>query len=180
MQEVKAYQRLVDAVTGFANMAWRGTLGAAHVVLMFPDANNTLQPVGTSDNPLITDYPNTDAVRSNRKIDSITATWPSNDTFSIAFTEDQNVRRYRIAVAGGSAGDYVKCCEDAVSALEAAGFLTGPASRLVEATHDWYFTGTGWSEWQELSTDPDVPALARLDFLGSAAGPFTIFVQAEG
>jgi hypothetical protein len=127
--------------------------------------------------------------RHNRVKTIITATWPANDTFSVSWTAAENVRRYRIMVTGGADGDFVKVCEDAVNAVQAAAWLTTATdSSTADVDHFRVATSTPdangsfiplWSDWQELSKDAaDIP-LSRLDFLATAAGPFTVFVEAE-
>lgn len=119
---------------------------------------------------------------------SITATWPGNDTFSVTWTQAENVRRYRVMVTGGADGDYVKVCEDAVNEAQAEAWLTTATSTATDLEHYRVYTSTPdangsfiplWSDWQELSKDPGDTSLSRLDFLASAAGPFTVFVEAE-
>jgi len=123
-----------------------------------------------------------------RYLSGITATWPGNDTFSMSFTSVENVRRYRVLVIGGAAGDYVKVAEDAANQAQAAAWLADPASSAsTDVEHSRVYaipTGTiapnnYWSEWRELSKYSNDLSLSRLDFLGSAAGPFNIFVEAE-
>lgn len=123
-----------------------------------------------------------------RYLSGIIATWPGNDTFSVTWTALENVRRYRVLVLGGAANDYVKVTEDAANQAQAAAWLADPASSASTDVEHWRafavpaataLLATHWSEWKELSKDPNDLPLARLDFLGSAAGPYTIFVEAE-
>lgn len=123
-----------------------------------------------------------------RYLSGITATWPGNDTFSVSFASTENVRRYRVLVVGGAAGDYVKVAEDAANAAQAAAWLADPASsastdvehaRVYAVPAGTIATNQHWSEWKELSKDPSDVSLARLDFLASGVGPFSIFVEAE-
>lgn len=127
--------------------------------------------------------------RHNRLTDAIiTATWPGNDTFSVSWTQAEDVRRYRVLVTGGADGDYVKVCEDAVNEAQAESWLTTAVSTSTDLEHFRVHTSTPdvagsfiplWSDWQELSKDANDLSLSRLDFLASAAGPFTVFVEAE-
>lgn len=127
--------------------------------------------------------------RHNRLTDTIiTSTWPGNDTFSVTWTQAENVRRYRVLVLGGADGDYVKVCEDAVNEAQAEAWLTTAVSTSTDLEHFRVYTSTPdaagsfiplWSDWQEMSKDPSDLSLSRLDFLASAAGPFAVFVEAE-
>lgn len=127
--------------------------------------------------------------RHNRYLSGITSTYPGDDTFSVIWTQAENVRRYRILVVGGADGDYVKVTEDAPNFTVEGNWLADPGSnRDIDVEHFRVYTSTPdaagsfiplWSEWQELSKDPDDDSLSRLGFLASAAGPFTIFVEAE-
>ena len=127
--------------------------------------------------------------RHNRTNNVITATWPGNDTFSVSWTQAENVRRYRVLVTGGADGDHVRVVEDAINETEAESWLTETLnSTSADVEYLKVYTSTPdangtfiqqWSEWQELSKDPDDLSLSRLDFLASAAGPFAITVEAE-
>lgn len=120
--------------------------------------------------------------RHNRSRTGISATWPGNYNFSVTWTQAEDVRRYRILVTGGSAGDTVRVAEDAINETQAEAWLTLDANSptadveylVVQTTTD-----NRWSEWQELSKDSDDLSLSRLDFIGSVAGPFAITVEAE-
>lgn len=125
----------------------------------------------------------------NRYIDSITATWPGDDTFAVTWTQAEDVRRFRILVTGGADGDYVKFVMDAANEAQAEAWLAGPTADA-DADVEWrhVYTSTPdangtfiplWSEWIELSRNPDDNSLSRLDFLGSAAAAKAIFIQAE-
>jgi len=97
--------------------------------------------------------------RHNRLIDNITATWPGNDTFSVTWTQAEDVRRYRVKVTGGAADDYVKVVEDSVNEAQAEAWLGGAISTskppFTELQTDGTFsvadatgtgtTNTGWS-----------------------------------
>lgn len=127
--------------------------------------------------------------RHRRFRDNITATWPGNDTFSVSFTELENVRRYRVLVTGGADGDYVKVTEDAANEAQAEAWLADPtASSTTDVEHSRVYTSTPdaagsfiplWSDWFELSKNSGDLPLSRLDFLASAAGPFVVFVEGE-
>lgn len=127
--------------------------------------------------------------RHNRSNNAITATWPGNDTFSVSWTQAENVRRYRVLVTGGADGDHVRVAEDAVNEAQAESWLAAALNNTsTDVPHLIVYTSTPdangtfiqqWSEWQELSKDPDDDSLTRLDFLASAAGPFAITVEAE-
>lgn len=127
--------------------------------------------------------------RHNRSNNAITETWPSDDTFSVSWTQAENVRRYRVLVTGGVDGDHVRVVEDATSEAQAAAWLTENLNN-VSADNEYLTVHTStpdangtfipnWSEWQELSKAEIDMSLSRLDFMGSAAGPFTITVEAE-
>lgn len=127
--------------------------------------------------------------RHNRTNNVITATWPGNDTFSVSWLQVENVRRYRVLVTGGADGDHVRVVEDAANEAQAESWLTASLNStssdvayLIVHTSTPDANGTfipHWSEWQELSKDPTDLSLSRLDFIASAAGPFTITVEAE-
>ncbi|MDH5572494.1 MAG: hypothetical protein OEY89_12065 [Gammaproteobacteria bacterium] len=127
--------------------------------------------------------------RHNRSNNVITATWPGDDTFSVAWLQSENVRRYRVLVTGGADGDYVRVVEDAVNEAQAEAWLaenlnntSGDNEYITVHTSTPDVAGTftpNWSEWQELSKDEDDLSLSRLDFIASAAGPFAITVEAE-
>lgn len=120
--------------------------------------------------------------RHNRSRTGITATWPGNDDFSVSWTQSEDVRRYRVLITGGSAGDTVRVVEDATNEAQAEAWLAldanSPAADVeylvVQTTTD-----NRWSPWQEMSKDPADLSLSRLDFIGSAVGPFAITVEAE-
>lgn len=129
-------------------------------------------------------------LRHNRFLDSVTNSWPGNDTFSVTFTQTENVRRYRIYVTGGVAGNYVKVAEDAANEAQAEAWLgDASSSSSQDVEHNRVHTASpvsattqqtsGWSKWFDLSKHDNDISLSRLDFLGSAAGPFEICVEAE-
>ena len=92
------------------------------------------------------------------------------------------MRRYRILVTGGSAGDTVRVVEDATNEAQAEAWLTAtPSSPTSDVEYQVIQTTTDnrWSPWQEMSKDPADLSLGRLDFIGSVAGPFAITVEAE-
>lgn len=116
------------------------------------------------------------------------------DTYAtVTWTQAENVRRYRVLVTGGSAGDYVKIVEDAPSGAAAALWLddaTSSTSPLTTDAEHWIHhtsdpisataQGYGWSEWREMSKDGGDLSLGRLDFEASAADTdFVIWVEAE-
>ena len=127
--------------------------------------------------------------RHNRSNNVITATWPGNDTFSVSWTQTEDVRRYRVLVTGGADGDHVRVAEDAVNEAQAESWLAAALNNTsTDVEHSIVYTSTPdangtfiphWSDWQELSKDADDLSLSRLDFLASAAGPFAITVEAE-
>jgi hypothetical protein len=124
--------------------------------------------------------------KHNRYITGVTATWPGDDTFSMTFTEAEAVTRYRVHVEGAAADTYVKVVEDAVNEAQAEAWLTtATSSASADVEYDIVRNsspvaatemGEMWSEWKEF---PEGEYLSRLDFLGSAAGPFSIWVEAE-
>jgi len=127
--------------------------------------------------------------RHNRSNNVITATWPGNDTFSVSWTQAENVRRYRILVTGGADGDHVRVVEDAVNEAQAESWLTENLNNT-SADNEYLtvYTSTPdangtfiphWSEWQELSKATTDLSLSRLDFLASAASTFAITIEAE-
>lgn len=186
--------------------------------------------------------------KHDRYISGITDTWPGDDTFSVSFTQLEDVRRYRIKavrtamdlwvassapalgtivhptsannlvfevtnvigtgqvaaseptwpdVVGETVTDestagvdgvtwtarhadsvYLKWVEDAVNEAQAEAWLatvTGSASTDVEyrKAYDAIYT-----EWIELSKNPDDLSLSRLDFL-AIADTWQVFVEAE-
>lgn len=127
--------------------------------------------------------------KHDRYRSGITATWPGNDNFSVTFTQQEDVRRYRVLVVGGADGDFVKVVEDAVNEAQAEVWLANPSSsQTADVEHRRVYTSTPdangsfiplWSEWFELSKDVKDLSLSRLDFLASTAGPFEVFVEAE-
>jgi len=141
---------------------------------------------GVSATPVVITDAATTKIRHNRFIDSISATWPDNDTFSITWEPSEAVSRYRVKVRGGAAGDYVKVVEDAANEAQAGAWLTTATSSatvdveyiIQETSNPVSATIMGglWSEWQEF---PEGDYLSRLDFLGSAAGTFSIWIEAE-
>jgi len=128
--------------------------------------------------------------RHNRYLDlgATASTWPGDDTFSVTWTQAENVRRYRIRVWGGAAGDHVRWVEDASNEAQAEAWLTAATSsstRDVEYMRVFNFDpvsatkpGEGWTEWKELTKNPDDLSLSRLDFIGSSAGMRYIEVEA--
>ena len=140
-------------------------------------------------NVVISENVNSITERHNRSNNVITATWPGNDTFSVSWTQAENVRRYRVLVTGGADGDHVRVVEDAVNEVQAEAWLTANLNNtsadneyLIVHTSTPDANGTfipNWSEWQELSKSTLDLSLSRLDFLASAAGPFAITVEAE-
>jgi len=127
--------------------------------------------------------------RHNRSNNVITATWPGNDTFSVSWTQAENVRRYRVLVTGGADGQHVRVVEDAVNEAQAESWLTENLNNT-SADNEYLIVYTStpdangtfiqqWSDWQELSKDKNDLSLSRLDFIASAAGPFAITVEAE-
>lgn len=127
--------------------------------------------------------------RHNRSNNVITNVWPGDDTFSVSWTQAENVRRYRILVTGGADGDHVRVVEDAVNEVQAEVWLAETLNS-VAADVEYFRVFTSqvsggatlaprWSEWQELSKDVNGLSLGRLDFIASAAGPFSITVEAE-
>jgi len=127
--------------------------------------------------------------RHNRSNNIITATWPGNDTFSVSWTQGEDVRRYRVLVTGGADGDHVRVVEDATNEAQAESWLaTALNNNSADVEHLLVHTSTPdangtftphWSEWQELSKSTLDLSLGRLDFLASAIGPFAITVEAE-
>jgi hypothetical protein len=133
--------------------------------------------------------PNT---RHNRYLDltATAGTWPGDDSFAVTFTQNENVRRYRVRAFCATAGNHIRWVEDAVNEAQAESWLTASdgsdGSADVEYMRVFSFgvqsatTGAdGWSEWKELSVDPDLPSLSRLDFLGSADEQMYVEVEAE-
>ena len=127
--------------------------------------------------------------RHNRSNNVISATWPSNDTFSVSWTQAENVRRYRILVTGGADGNHVRVVEDAVNEVQAEAWLAENLNN-VSSDNEYLTVHTStpdangtfiphWSDWQELSKATTDLSLGRLDFIASAAGPFAITVEAE-
>ncbi|MCK4706796.1 MAG: hypothetical protein KAT90_15070 [Gammaproteobacteria bacterium] len=120
--------------------------------------------------------------RHNRSRTGISATWPGDDSFSVSWAQSEDVRRYRILVTGGTAGDTVRVVEDATNEAQAEAWLALDAnSPTSDVEYNIVQTSTAneWSPWQEMSKDPDDLSLSRLDFIGSVAGPFAITVEAE-
>lgn len=143
---------------------------------------------GTNDDALCVAEQGIVSQRHNRFISGVTATWPGDDSFSVLFTQLQNVRRYRVLVIGGAAGDFVKVSEDAVNEAQEEAWLTEPTSnsysdvehfRVYAVPQGVVVDDSNWSEWMELSKNPKDISLSRLGFLASSAGPFDIFVEAE-
>lgn len=120
--------------------------------------------------------------KHDRRIDSVTDTWPGNDTFSCAFTQDENVRRYRWHfVTNSGTVTHVKVAEDSVNEAQAEAWLAdSSASATSDAMNRRLYTEKVWSEWIELSKDSRDLSLSRLDFLAAGTTPdVDIFVEAE-
>lgn len=165
----------------------------ANALCQGKDSNGKVAPMGattdSSGNPagkvIISDKPIT-TTKHNRYITGVTATWPGDDTFSMTWTEAEGVTRYRVHVEGAVEDTYVKVVEDAVNQSQAGAWLTtATSSASADVEYDIVRNsspvsatemGEMWSEWKEF---PEGEYLSRLDFLGSAAGPFSIWVEAE-
>lgn len=150
--------RLVDAVTGLST--WLKGSGGAVLVIDKGFANQ----------------------KHDRYISGVTATWPGNDTFSVSFTQLENVRRYRwmFTTTSGTV-THVKVTEDAVNEAQAEVWLAdSTASATADVMNRRLYTEKVWSEWIELSKDSDDLSLSRLDFLAAGTTPnVNIFVEAE-
>lgn len=156
-------------------------------------SGNELEKIYSSDNTLHTADIGIIGQRHNRYFAPGAAmnTHPGDDTRCVTWTQQENVRRYRIYVEGGSAGDYIKVTEDAPDGAAAALWLDDPTSSATEDVEHWrQYTANptsattvqtaGWSEWREMSKHPSDISLSRLDFEASSASTdFTIFVEAE-
>ena len=120
--------------------------------------------------------------KHDRYISGVTDTWPGDDTFSVSFTQLEDVRRYRwrFRTTSGTV-DYVKIVEDAVNEAQAEVWLTdASASASTDVEYRRLETSGEWSEWIELSKNPDDISLSRLDFLASGTTPVVdIDVEAE-
>lgn len=113
-----------------------------------------------------------------------TATGTAAFVKGIAFTQGQNVRRYRVKAEAVSGGGYVKWVEDAANALQAGAWLLDPVSTGSlnhQRIEDSAGSSGGWSEWKELSKDADDDSLSNLYFAGdNTPGVWNIWVEAEG
>jgi len=120
--------------------------------------------------------------KHDRRIETITATWPGDDTFAVTFTEIENVRRYRWRwnQASGTV-NYVKVVEDAINEAQAEAWLADVAESVAtDIEYRKHQDADTWSEWIELSKDPNDTPLRRLDFLASGTTPDAdIDVEAE-
>lgn len=129
--------------------------------------------------------------KHDRYISGITPTWPGDDSFSVTFTSLDNVRRYRwrFNVTAGTVdtanGEGVRVVEDAVNAAQAGSWLTTAiSSSSDDVEYRQHVQENVWTDWVELSKDPNDISLSRLDFLVDAADTTTpatveIFVEAE-
>jgi len=103
-------------------------------------------------------------LRHNRYMTvDIDTTHPGNDTTSVTWTQVENVRRYRVLPIAGTAGDQVKVVEDAINGTQADAWLTETNSLTGDCPF-WIALLGEWSEWKELSKDPNDLSLSRLDF----------------
>ena len=117
-------------------------------------------------------------------------TWPGNETYKVTWTQAENVRRYRVRFSSATADTpTLKIVEDGANEAQAEAWL---ATATTSATADVEYiviatsnktapadTGLGWSEWQELSKDPDDLSLTNLYFLGDTNEAYSIWVEAE-
>lgn len=121
----------------------------------------------------------------NRYITGVDNSHPADESaHKVTWNQSENVRRYRILPIGGTghhggaAGDYIRVVEDAPNGAIADAFLAEASAPATDVEY-WVAQVNQWSEWKELSKSDDDASLSRLDFEASAAGPFTIFVEAE-
>ena len=117
-------------------------------------------------------------------------TWPGDETYKGTFTQDENVRRYRVRSESATADSILKITEDAVNEAQAEVWLADASSSASADVMYWrahnalLSTATtnkdnGWSEWKELSKDPNDLSLSNLYFLGDTNEAYAIWVEAE-
>lgn len=98
----------------------------------------------------------------------------------MTFTQAENVRRYRILAIATSGGGHMKWVEDAANSQQAGTWLLDPtSSESKDLNHQRAEDGV-WTEWQELSKNPDDDSLSNLYFAGdNTAGAWEIYVETE-
>ena len=117
-------------------------------------------------------------------------TWPGDETYKVTFTQEENVRRYRVRTESATADSILKITEDGVNEAQAEAWLTDASSSasadvMYWRAHNALLTTAatnrdeGWSEWKELSKDPNDLSLSNLYFLGDTNEAYAIWVESE-
>jgi len=140
--------------------------------LYYKDGNDYIRVEGIDGAILTALAERTVSVDGVYRLTSITSTWPSNDTFSFRPSALQNIRSFRfkaVKTAGATGGAVLKYAADADNEALAEQFLTSTPTDPNTQPYTYNDLEDGvWSEWVDISDDPVLAPLLRVDFLASA------------